>query len=149
MLGYQWRITSNWKPYAKIGLASIMNDATGGPVPYDEQTSVQVAFGGGLKYDFSRRPWSVRGNMDWYDRDAWYGGLSVAVSFGRQTAVRTAGGPAADQERNGPAVGPDDACVAVDDESGRRDHACDFAARSRSRNSVAAGDPGRFGDEAG
>jgi len=81
----------------------------------------------------------VRGNMDWYDRDAWYGGLSVAVSFGRQTAVRTAARPAADLERNDPAVGPDDACVAVNDGSGARDHACDLAARS----------PGRLRDEAG
>ena len=68
MAGYQWRVTKHWKPNLRIGLSAISNDAKGGPVPFDKQTSVQLAFGAGLRYDAGRSPWFVRGDVDWYDR---------------------------------------------------------------------------------
>ena len=82
MAGYQWRVDKDFKPFAKIGLSSIGNSATGGPVPFEEQTSVQIAFGVGLRYDFGRSPWFLRGDVDFYDRDAWYAGVSVGRFFG-------------------------------------------------------------------
>jgi outer membrane protein OmpA-like peptidoglycan-associated protein len=82
MAGYQWREMERWKPFAKIGVSAISNSAKGGPVPYEKQTSLQLAFGAGLKYDFGRSAWSLRGDIDWYDRDAWYLGVSVARFFG-------------------------------------------------------------------
>ena len=88
MGGYQWRPEKNWKPFAKIGVSVIGNAAKGGPIPYEKQTSVQLAFGAGLKYDFGRRPWSLRGDIDWYDRDAWYLGVSVARFFGGEPNER-------------------------------------------------------------
>ena len=54
MGGYKWRPAKDLKPYVKLGLSNIRNDAKGGPVPYDKQTSVQVAFGAGAQYDFGR-----------------------------------------------------------------------------------------------
>ncbi len=88
MLGHQWRVVENLKPFAKIGLSAIGNDAKGGPIPFEEQTSVQVAFGAGLRYDFGRSPWFLRGDIDWYDRDAWYAGVSVGLFFGAKAESR-------------------------------------------------------------
>ena len=82
MAGYQWRVTKNWKPFARFGLSAISNSAKGGPIPFEEQTSIQLAFGAGLRYDAGRRPWFVRGEIDWYDRDAWYLGVSAGLFFG-------------------------------------------------------------------
>ena len=88
MAGYQWRPAHNFKPFAKIGVSAISNDAEGGPVPFDEQTSVQLAFGGGFKYDFGKNPWFVRGDFDWFDRDAWYAGVSIGLHFGHDAQRR-------------------------------------------------------------
>jgi outer membrane protein OmpA-like peptidoglycan-associated protein len=90
MAGYQWRVDKNWKPFAKIGMSAISNDATGGPVSFEKQTSVQLAFGGGIKYDFGRNPWFLRGDFDWYDRDAWYAGISLGLQFGHRAEEREA-----------------------------------------------------------
>jgi len=88
MAGYQWRVQRDLKPFAKIGLSAISNSATGGPVPFEEQTSVQVALGLGLRWDLGRSPWFLRGEIDLYDRDAWYAGLSVGWFFGPQAIFR-------------------------------------------------------------
>lgn len=88
MAGYQWRPAHNFKPFAKIGISAISNDAEGGPVPFDEQTSLQLAFGGGFKYDFGKNPWFVRGDFDWFDRDAWYAGVSIGLHFGHAAQRR-------------------------------------------------------------
>ncbi|MBT8088468.1 MAG: OmpA family protein, partial [Gammaproteobacteria bacterium] len=88
MAGYQWRVRENLKPFAKIGLSAISNSAKGGPVPFDKQTSVQLAFGLGLRYDFGRDPWFVRSDIDFYDRDAWYAGVSVGMLFGPKAETR-------------------------------------------------------------
>ncbi|MBT8091409.1 MAG: OmpA family protein, partial [Gammaproteobacteria bacterium] len=88
MAGYQWRVQEDLKPFAKIGLSAISNSAKGGPVPFNEQTSVQLAFGLGMRYDFGRDPWFVRGDVDFYDRDAWYAGVSVGMLFGSKAESR-------------------------------------------------------------
>ncbi len=83
MGAYQWRPTENLKPFAKLGLSAISNKSEGGPIPFEKQTSVQLAFGAGLRYDSDNKPWFVRGDLDWYDRDAWYAGVSVGWFFGK------------------------------------------------------------------
>lgn len=93
MAGYRWRIEERWQPFAKIGLSLIGNDAKGGPIPFDKQTSVQVAFGAGLKYAFQDKPWFLRGDVDWYDRDAWYAGISIGRTFGQQSRAQAPVGP--------------------------------------------------------
>ncbi len=109
MAGYQWRVQKNLKPFLKFGLSAISNDATGGPVPFEKQTSVQLAFGGGLKYDFGRNRWFVRGDFDWYDRDAWYAGASVGLFFGHDAEDRPAVVPVVDSDNDG-VMDPDDIC---------------------------------------
>lgn len=89
MANYRFRHNKALQPYVKAGASVIFNEATGGPVPFEEQTDVQFAFGGGLVYNFNRSHWFVRGDFDWYDRDAYYLGLSVGRWFG-PTAYRKA-----------------------------------------------------------
>jgi len=91
MGGYYWRTTSNWKPFAKLGLSAISNAAKGGPVPFEKQTSVQLAFGAGIRYDAGRDPWFLRADIDWYDRDAWYAGVALGWSFGARAERRPDG----------------------------------------------------------
>ena len=55
---------------------------------FARQTSVQLAFGAGLKFDFGRKPWFLRGDIDWYDRDAWYAGISLGRPFGHEPENR-------------------------------------------------------------
>ncbi len=83
MAGYLFRVEENMKPFLKIGASLIQNDAKGGPIPFEEQTSVQLAFGAGLRFSRPDSQWFFRGDVDWYDRDAWYAGLSVGRGFGR------------------------------------------------------------------
>ena len=88
MAGYEWRVEKHLKPFAKVGLSVISNSAKGGPVPFEEQTSVQLAFGVGLRYDFGKSPWFLRGDADFYDRDAWYAGVAVGLFFGSKAETR-------------------------------------------------------------
>jgi outer membrane protein OmpA-like peptidoglycan-associated protein len=88
MAGYLWRVDKDLKPFAKIGLSAIGNSAKGGPIPYEEQTSVQVALGLGLRLDMGRSPWFLRADVDFYDRDAWYAGVSVGMFFGPKSVFR-------------------------------------------------------------
>jgi len=97
MAGYQWRVTSNWKPFAKIGLSVIDNKGKGGPFSFDRQSSAQVAYGAGLKYDAGRSPWMFKAEMDLYDSDAWYAGLSIGYEFGRRADERPTTPPPAPQ----------------------------------------------------
>ncbi len=106
MAGYQFRPDKRLKPFAKIGLSAISNDATGGPVPFAKQTSVQLAFGAGLKIDFDKEPWFLRADVDFYDRDAWYAGVSAGWQFGHKAAERPR-----DADGDG-VVDADDACPA-------------------------------------
>jgi len=88
MAGYQWRVYEDLKPFAKIGVSAISNSAEGGPVPFEEQTSVQIAFGAGVRYDFGRSPWFLRADVDLYDKDAWYAGISVGALFGSESTTQ-------------------------------------------------------------
>ncbi|MBT8090061.1 MAG: OmpA family protein, partial [Gammaproteobacteria bacterium] len=106
MAGYQWRVQEDLKPFAKIGLSNISNSATGGPVPFEEQTSVQIAFGAGLRYDFGRSPWFLRGEFDFYDRDAWYAGISAGLLFGPKPDSRPYVAPPAPEPAPEPEPAP-------------------------------------------
>ncbi len=101
MAAYQWRVDKNWKPFAKIGLSAITNKAIGGPIPFDKKTSVQLAFGAGIKYDFGRSPWFLRGDFDWYDLDAWYSGISLGLQFGHKATERPVVVPPTDNDGDG------------------------------------------------
>ncbi len=83
MAGYLFRVEEDWKPFLKLGVSAISNDARGGPIPFEKQTSAQLAFGAGLRFDRADKNWFVRGDIDWYDRDAWYAGVSAGWLFGR------------------------------------------------------------------
>ena len=83
MAGYQWRVRKYLKPFAKIGVSAVGNSASGGPVPFEEQTSVQLAFGLGLRMDLGRSPWFLRGDVDLYDRDALEAGGKGRAIFQR------------------------------------------------------------------
>ena len=85
MGGYLWRIEEDWQPFLKVGISIISNDAKGGPIPFEKQTSVQLAFGAGLRFDMPDNDWFFRGDVDWYDRDAWYAAISIGRSFGGDT----------------------------------------------------------------
>jgi len=87
MAGYRWRRDHQLMPFAKLGLSAISNKATGGPVPFEKQTSVQLAFGLGADYKFGNSPWAVRADLDLYDRDAWYFGLALGRAFGSKNVV--------------------------------------------------------------
>ncbi|MBT8083246.1 MAG: OmpA family protein, partial [Gammaproteobacteria bacterium] len=103
MVGYQWRETRRLKPFAKVGISAIGNNAKGGPIPFEKQTSVQLAFAAGLEYHFGRSRWFLRGDVDWYDRDAWYLGVSVARFFGGESedAPRVVQRPEVDTDGDG------------------------------------------------
>ncbi len=92
LAGYQWRKSKSFKPFVKLGLSIIANDSTGGPLPFAAQTSAQLAFGAGLKYDFKHSQWYLRSEIDWYDRDASYAGISIGRYFGKppKKAIRVA-----------------------------------------------------------
>ncbi|MEL7187790.1 MAG: outer membrane beta-barrel protein, partial [Pseudomonadota bacterium] len=111
MAGYQWRIEEQWKPFVKIGLSAISNDAKGGPIPFEKQTSVQLALGAGVRLDFDDSRWFLRGDFDRYDRDAWYAHVSVGMYFGgKERTLPTPPPRPADLDRDG--VGDDvDQCL--------------------------------------
>ncbi|MEL7447874.1 MAG: OmpA family protein [Pseudomonadota bacterium] len=109
MGGYRWRSDHRLVPYAKIGLSAISNSAEGAPISFDKQSSVQVAFGTGVRYAVGDNGLFFRGNVDWYDRDAWFASVSFGKSFG---GSRTLFGNA-DDEDEAPVVADADAGEAV------------------------------------
>ncbi|MGB0867139.1 MAG: OmpA family protein, partial [Granulosicoccaceae bacterium] len=84
MVGYQWRPGHKVRPYVKAGVSAISNKAKGGPIPFKEQTTAQLAFGAGFKAALDNMPWFLRGNFDWYDKDAWYASLAMGLHMGHQ-----------------------------------------------------------------
>ncbi|MEM7209908.1 MAG: OmpA family protein [Pseudomonadota bacterium] len=118
--GYLWRVQRDFKPFAKVGLSVIQNEGVGGPIPYERQTAFQIAIGAGARYDFGRSPWFVRGDIDLYDRDAWYAGVSLGAFIGKDGEDKPP--PSRPADTDGDGVGDDaDQCpqtpagVAVDD----------------------------------
>lgn len=93
MAGYLFRIEEDWKPFLKVGVSAISNDTKGGPIPFEKQTSAQLALGAGVRFDRPDRNWFVRGDIDLYDRDAWYAAVSVGWLFGRDNDDRPATKP--------------------------------------------------------
>ncbi|MEL6948715.1 MAG: OmpA family protein [Pseudomonadota bacterium] len=84
MAGYRLRTDKRVRPFGKVGLSTIRNSGSGAPIPFDKQSSIQLAFGAGVDVDLGDSPWFVRGTVDWYDRDAWFAGISVGWQFGER-----------------------------------------------------------------
>lgn len=70
--------------FAKAGLAAIANkkENDGDTVLFEEVEDIQLAFGVGAQYDFRNSPWLLKLDVDAYDRDAIYAGLSIGRYFG-------------------------------------------------------------------
>ena len=83
----------DWNVYAKLGLSSINNDVTDNRVPFDKQSSVQLAGGVGIQWRFASR-WFVRLEHDTFDRDANYTGLSLGTYLGRSAGQTQEPSPA-------------------------------------------------------
>ncbi|MFK8016018.1 MAG: OmpA family protein, partial [Gammaproteobacteria bacterium] len=83
MGGYRFWPERTFRPFAKAGVSFIRNEASGAPLDFDKQTGVQIAFGGGVDFQLPGSAWFARGDIDWYDRDAWFAGIYVGRSFGR------------------------------------------------------------------
>ncbi len=81
-----------WNAFAKLGVSAISNDASSALIPFDKQTSVQLAGGLGARWRFADR-WFVRGDVDLYDRDHYYAGLSLGGFFGSRAAPMPAPRP--------------------------------------------------------
>ena len=71
----------SFNAFLKLGVSAIDNNASDSRIPYEKQTSVQLAAGLGLQLKFAER-WFVRGDVDLYDRDHYYAGLSIGGNFG-------------------------------------------------------------------
>jgi len=68
--------------YVKAGLSVIRNDTTDLRVGYDKQTAAQIALGLGAQWQMTRH-WFTRVELDSYDRDARYLGVSIGTYLGR------------------------------------------------------------------
>ncbi|MGB5324063.1 MAG: OmpA family protein [Pseudomonadales bacterium] len=82
----------NW--YAKIGVASIHNDADNdnNTVLFNEVTTEQLAFGLGAEYRFGQSRWFARINADFYDQDSLQAGIAINRYIGgtREGAITPA-----------------------------------------------------------
>ena len=67
--------------FLKLGVSFIDNNASDSRIPYEKQTDVQLAAGLGAQFKFAER-WFLRGDVDFYDRDHYYAGVSLGASFG-------------------------------------------------------------------
>ena len=74
--------------FVKVGMANIANkqENGGGTITFREVESLQLVVGLGAEWRYQESPWFMRLDLDAYDRDALYAGLSV---------VRYIGGPKA------------------------------------------------------
>lgn len=70
-----------WNWFAKFGISAIDNAASDSRIPFDQQTSVQLAGGIGARLRFAERGF-VRLEAEFYDRDHYYAGLSLGVLLG-------------------------------------------------------------------
>jgi outer membrane protein OmpA-like peptidoglycan-associated protein len=71
----------NWNLFAKLGVSAIDNKASDPLIPFDKQTDVQLAGGIGAELSFAER-WFARADLDFYDRDHYYAGLSIGLRWG-------------------------------------------------------------------
>ncbi len=86
-----------WAAYAKAGLGHISNDAS---VPYDKNTSLQIALGLGGEYAW-KSGWALRADLESYDKDAAALTVDLLYRFGRQQRTTTQR-PAAEPVAAGP-----------------------------------------------
>ncbi|MEM6641288.1 MAG: OmpA family protein, partial [Pseudomonadota bacterium] len=87
MGGYRWFPDQRFSPFVRAGLSFIQNDATGGPVDFEEQTGIQFALGGGVDVALTET-FFLRGDLDLYDTDAWFAAISAGMKFGRRPTRR-------------------------------------------------------------
>ncbi len=67
--------------YGKLGIGIISNKVTDNRVPFERNSSAQIALGLGLQWRFDKS-WFIRIEFDSYDRDARYLGASIGRYFG-------------------------------------------------------------------
>ncbi len=72
---------AQWNAFARLGVSAIDNSASDSRIPFEKQTDVQLTAGLGAQLRFANR-WFVRGDLDFYDRDHYYAGLSIGGYFG-------------------------------------------------------------------
>ena len=82
VVGWLREPEARWNAFARLGVSAINNSASDPRIPYEEQTDVQITAGLGAKFRFAKR-WFVRGDLDFYDRDHYYAGLSIGGYFGQ------------------------------------------------------------------
>lgn len=81
---HQWPIKhSNWRVFAKAGISSIQNSADS-DVNYEKVTSAQLALGVGAQRALDDK-WIIRAELDSFDKDADYTGITLARYFGSST----------------------------------------------------------------
>ena len=64
--------------FAKLGVSLIDNNANDSRIPFDRQSTLQLAFGVGAQWRFAQR-WFLRAEYDSYDRDANYLGIFLGT----------------------------------------------------------------------
>ena len=84
--------------YGKLGVSSISNSASSSLIPYEEQTTVQAAFGLGLQWRFKEH-WFFRLEADAYDRDALFASIQIGTFFGGTDFSEKSSMPMVTQER--------------------------------------------------
>jgi len=77
-----------WQPFLRAGIAFLDAEENNLPnVGVDQDNDAQFYFGGGLEYAWDSR-WAVRGDIDLYDEDAAFVGISLLKRFGRENRER-------------------------------------------------------------
>lgn len=88
LMAVRWLNTTNsrWNAFLKLGLSAISNDASDARIPFEKQSDIQLAAGLGAQARLADR-WFVRGDIDLYDRDHYYLGVSIGGLFGGASPV--------------------------------------------------------------
>lgn len=82
MVGYHlWDKPRGFDLYGKAGVSRISTSANDHRIGQDQQTSVQLALGVGVKYGFHTTPWDISLELDSYDRDANFLSLRLTRRF--------------------------------------------------------------------
>lgn len=68
-------------PFIKLGVSSIQNSSSPSIIPYEQQSSAQLALGLGYEWRFAKN-WKFRNIFESYDVDAYLFSVSVAYIFG-------------------------------------------------------------------
>ncbi len=83
MAVYRLADDDGWQPLLKAGVSYIDSEVEHAPAQRNEVTSAQFAFGAGVQYRRSNASkWMFRADADFYDKDAWYAGVSLIRGFG-------------------------------------------------------------------